>query len=242
MDPSINKSVVPYVGRYLRLHGLHLVEQSVSYEIVLRVRIAATRFVTSTLPEQVEELWRHNAAEGVALAQEHIAPRLELLKQTGDVWNRLGLNSNSDQWLAFIEQRQGLAGQVIDALPTTSPIILPSKPLNSLISTSGRFMRSVDNATRLFQAAQSALFVADAALRLWGDWKETQAKHKILEARQLLLEDAVRATEASQHHALQQALDPTYVERYLAAGGDDPAYDILFGDIFSDTEDEKGTN
>ena len=217
----------PSLARYLRLYGIHLVEQSVSTEIVLRVRVATTRYITRYLPTNLDNLWRKNPEEGVAITEEIVLTQLNTLRQTTQAWDTLGI---AEPLLDEYVQNRTARRQLPNLLPTSSAL-MPHRPLPTL---NNPLVRRVDKLNQILVATHTAITVADAALKLWQDWKLGQSKIKVAEARQILLEDAIRATEASQNHALQQALDPSYVEHYLASGGDDPAYDILFGDIEED--------
>jgi hypothetical protein len=239
-SPRDNNVPTPFLGRYLRLYGLHQLEHSISYEIVLCVRVATTRLVTSGIPATLEELWRRDPERGVHMARdEFILPRLARLQDAEDAWSELALATFEDRWQQFQQQRQILRPDtVIDTLPRRGDLI-PYQPLPTALSTGSRLLRSVDNVNRVLNMAQTALTVADAALRLWHEWRSGQERLRIMEARRLLLEDAVQATQMSQDHALSQALNPGFVERYLTAGGDDEAYDILFGDLDDDTNGSK---
>lgn len=202
---------------YLRLHGLHLIEQKVTTEVVLRVRVAATRYVTARLPEDLNTVWLQNPSEAVDAAREFIMPALKQLEDPDEAWQRLRLTGTDPVWDAFRNQRQ-----LVTPRP---PVISPGRVIRHMPITN-RF----DNLNRLVNFVHGSILVADAALQLWQNWRVGQENFRVVEARRMLLEDAVRATKAGQDYALQQALDPGNVQRYLAAGGDDPAYDILFGD------------
>ena len=216
------KSIIPYFGRYLRLHGLHLIEEKVTSEVVLRVRIATTRYVTSILPADLEERWRINPVQGVEEARDLIMPRLDMLRNSGDeAWEALSLIGQDPRWDQFRQQRDMIPG----SLPLSN---IPSVPRFPVPLTS--FSRRLDNVTRFLQAVHTGIMIADSAVKLWQEWRIGQENVRIAQARRLLLEDAVDAAGASQEYVLKQALDPTHVERYLTAGGDDPAYAILFSD------------
>lgn len=229
--PEGDREIVPYLGRYLRLYGLHLVEQSVSYEIVLRIRVATTRFVTSAIPDDIERIWRGDPQRAVEFVREAIEPQFATLHDTEDAWTHLRLPGWESQWEQYLAQRNLMQpGELINALPHRDQLAR-YHPLKISLSTSNRLLRSIDNVSRILNMAHSALTVADMARRLWQDWQIGQEKLRLMQVRRLLLEDAIQATRASQDHALQQALDPTFVERFLTAGGDDSTYDILFGDL-----------
>lgn len=217
------KRIIPYFGRYLRLHGLHLIEEKVTSEVVLRVRVATTRYITSVLPFDLEDRWINNPAQGVEEARDLMMPRLDSLRNIGDeAWEALNLIGEDPRWELFRQQRDsGLLGSLPSAnLPAVPRFPAPITPLT----------RRLDNLTRFLQAVHTGIMIADSAVRLWQEWRLGQENVRIAQARRLLLEDALDAAGAGQEYALQQALDPSNVERYLTAGGDDPAYDILFSD------------
>jgi hypothetical protein len=228
-----NPGNLPELGRYLRLYGLHLVEHSVSYEVVLRVRVAASRYITSHLPTHLNEHWSVNPHEGVSLAREAIQAQLNTLKQGLETaWSLLGLNQESDPLDRFQAQRQQLGREFVPTLATgAGRSLVPVNRAAALMLPNNRILSSLHTVQKLLEVTHTALLVADTARQLWYGWRTNQAEYKILQARRLLLEDAVRAAEISQDHALQKALDPQFVENYLLTRGDDEAYDILFGEV-----------
>jgi hypothetical protein len=222
------------LGRYLRLYGLHLVEHSVSHEMVLRVRVAATQYVTSIMPANLDQLWLKDPRAGVEMAEDLVLPKIEALQRDPDAWEALGLDRPDPRFEEYQQERGAgnLKSQIAKALPNPAKALVPRPSNLGTIPLNRNFER----VNQMLQVAQTAIVVADAARRFWQDWRIGQEKLKVVEARRLLLEDALRATSASQNHALQQALDPSFVENYLGGGGNDPAYDILFGEI--EDEDE----
>ncbi len=216
------------LSQYLRLYGVRLVEQKVSYELVLRVRIAATQFVTSTLPDDLTRSWLRNPQEGVAIAQDAMQPQLEALRTGRDeeLWQQLGLNIPNPRFADYWANRPNLSAQ---HMPVLNQSIAPRR-LTPLLPTN-RLSTSLVTAQRILDATYSAIIVVDAARQLWQNWQKGKEETRILEARRVLLEDALRVTEASQNHALQQALDPQFVENYLLESGDHSTYDALFGEI-----------
>lgn len=221
---------------YLRLYGLNLIEQKVSYELVLRVRVAATKFVTSDLPDDLTQTWRTNPDEGVRIAQDAMHPLLDSLRHSNqdNVWQQLGLNMPNPQFQNYFATRPNLSPNHLSVLnqvsPTRriSPILPPSRLSHGLVT-----------AQRMLDATYTAIMVVDAARQLWQNWQKEKEETRILEARRVLLEDAVRVTEVSQNRALQQALDPSFVENYLLASGDGTTYDVLFGETTSDEIDNE---
>lgn len=219
--------------QYLRLYGVRLIEQKVSYELVLRVRVAATQFVTSTLPDDLTQNWLHNPQEGIAVAQDAMQPRLEALRsgQDEDIWQQLGLNVPDPRFNNYWANRPHLSPS---HTPSLNQTIAPRR-LTPLLPAN-RLMTSLMTAQRILDATYSAIMVVDAARQLWENWQKGKEETRILEARRVLLEDAIRATEASQNHALQQALDPQFVENYLLESGNHSTYDALFGEIADEDE------
>jgi hypothetical protein len=221
--------------RYLRLYVLHQVEHhtSVTNLSILRTRIATVRYVFNDLPSQIENQWQADSVSGVSLVQETVIPRFQNLIEDDGAWDILGLAGRDNPvWQPYLNLRQTTPGKFLNAIPSTRSLVPYQTPLpTKLARPTARFMHSLDRAQRLLEVTQTALQVADTALRLWQNWKVGQAEHKLLEIRRLLLQDSIHAALSGQQSALNQSLEPGFVAGYLEAHGDDDAYDVLFGDI-----------
>ena len=221
--------------RYLRLYVLHQVEQYTTNAnlSILRTRIATVRYVFTDLPKHIDQQWQADSTSGVSLAQEMLIPRFENLLIDDQAWIKLGLmGGDQPVWQPYLGLRQTAPGRFIDALPTSRSLMPSPPPLPpKLARPAARFMLNVERAQRLLEVTQTALQVADSALRVWNNWKVGQAERKLLETRRLLLQDSIHAALAGQQTALNQSLEPGFVAGYLAAHGDDDAYDVLFGDV-----------
>ncbi|MBI5930123.1 MAG: hypothetical protein HY862_12500 [Chloroflexi bacterium] len=220
--------------RYLRLYVLHQVEHTTFTNLsILRTRIATVRYIFNDLPNRLDQQWQADSISGVSLAQETLIPRFENLLADDQAWARLGLTGGDyPAWQPYLSLRQTAPGKFIDALPSPRALVPnpPSLPA-PLARPMAHLMVNVERAQRLLEVTQTALQVADTALRVWNNWKLGQAERKLLEARYVLLQDSIHATLSGQQTALNQSLEPGFVTGYLAAHGDDDAYDVLFGDV-----------
>lgn len=221
--------------RYLRLYVLHQVEQyTLTNNLsLLRTRIATVRYVFTDLPQHIDQQWQADSISGVSLAQEMLIPRFENLLADDQAWNKLGLmGGDNPVWQPYLSLRQTAPGRLIEAIPTSRSLVPSPPPLPAkLARPAARLMLNVERAQRLLEVTQTALQVADTALRVWNNWKLGQAERKLLDMRRLLLQDSIHATLAGQQTALNQSLEPGFVAGYLAAHGDDDAYDVLFGEV-----------
>jgi hypothetical protein len=225
--------------RYLRLYVLHQVEQTAIYahQGVLRTRVATVRYVFTRLPEELDARWQSDARAGAELAREVLVPRLDMLMDEDTAWEKLGLTGKDRQtWRPYLEARRRTPGGLLRALPSVQSLTpwRSTSPVRIEEQTGSRFVQRLDQAQRLLEFTHNALQVADTALKLWQNWKSGQQQRQLLEARRLLLQDSLKATLLGQQSALNNSLEPGFVTRYLAAHGDDSAYDVLFGDVEED--------
>lgn len=225
----------PFFVRYLRLYVLHQVEQHTALTNlgILRTRIATVRYVFADLPQYIDHLWRADSMRGVSSAQETLIPRFENLLTDDGAWAKLGLTGEDYPiWQPYLSLRQSAPGKLLDAIPNTRALVpTPPRLPGKFARPAARFMVNVERAQRLLEITQTALQVADTALHVWNSWKLGQAERRLIDTRRLLLQDSIHATLASQQSALNQSLDPGFVAGYLAAHGNDDAYDVLFGEI-----------
>ncbi|MCQ3931674.1 MAG: hypothetical protein DPW16_14550 [Chloroflexi bacterium] len=235
MDSLPPPSEGQFFVRYLRLYVLHQVEQYTltSNLSILRTRIATVRYVFTDLPNQIDQQWQADSISGVSLTQEMLIPRFENLLADDQAWSKLGLmGGDNPVWQPYLSLRQTAPGRLIEAIPTSRSLVPNPPPLPAkLARPAARLMVNVERAQRLLEVTQTALQVADTALRVWNNWKLGQAERKLLDMRRLLLQDSIHAALAGQQTALNQSLEPGFVAGYLAAHGDDDAYDVLFGDV-----------
>lgn len=200
--------------RYVRLYSLHSVEQTATHRRILQARVAILQYTLTHLPGELDSVWKSEPAQGVVQAREFILPRLEgLLDDHSALAHSL---VDVPRWQPYLSLRQNQSLPAIPQFPSLSTSI------NTLSYRLGQ-------AERFLQLTKTALEVANAGLVLWQSWQKFRHEGR-------LLQDAIQATLLGHEGALQHALDPGFIPKYLAARGDDPAYSILFDEHSSESQ------
>ncbi len=187
--------------RYLRLYTLHAVEQTATHQRILQARVTTVRYVFQPLSRELNQDWQTDASQSVDKARSIIIPRLHNLLDDDTEWQHL--LHETDRWQPYLELRRAGAMPSIPQIPASKPV-----------SRLGR-------AERWLQITKTALEVANTGLVLWQSWRRFQDERR-------LLQDSIRAMLTGGERALDHALEPGFIQGYLAEHGDDPAYDAIF--------------
>lgn len=197
--------------RYVRLYTLHTLEQTAPHPRLLQARITTVQYVLQQLPTSLDADWNLDAQQGVALTRALTVERIDELLGNEARWAQL--LADASRWQPYQTLREQSA--------------VPTLPTQRFLPTGTRLSRRIAQAERLLQLTQTAIEVANAGLVLWQSWRRFRDER-------LLLQDSVSALIERQEQALDHALDPGYVQHYLQECGDDPAYDVVFGDEGTD--------
>lgn len=197
--------------RYLRLFTLHAVEQHAGHQRLLRARLVTVRYSLERMSAQLNIDWKNDPQQGIEQTRDEIVPRLQTLYDNNDLWH--DLLEDTPRWEPYRTLRQHHA---IPSLPTAPSRALTLYPTHTL-------SRRLDQTERLLQLTKTALEVANAGLILWQTWRHMRDER-------YLLNDALRATIEGHEQALHHASDADFVQHYLQAYGDDPAYPIIFSE------------
>lgn len=224
----------PYLTRYLQLYTLHQVEHTASSVTILRVRVAAVRYLLRDMPHELNAYWQVDPLSGVAAVRDWMKPRFTELRDEQRAWELLGLDGADATWQPYVALRQNAN----DALRAVVPVVenASKRAIIPAEKPGERIARRLDQTQRLLEYANMALQLAENARRLWQNWQIGREEQRLLQAKRLYLEDAIRVTNEGQNRALDEALNPSNVSGYLMANNDDDMYDLLFGE----NDDEIG--